>query len=241
MFYEYETIKDLISWNPPIELRRAWADHLLRILKKNNKSAPWGWFRNLLHPIGSKIAKKLAQFEKEIISNLQKTLELTGGGSGSALLLAQMWGVSERTIKRILVYDAEDQTIINSQRPLSILPSTSLEKKILESPKISRKRKESTETPLSKEMDKCKKSSIRETPQNINNLKSYEDADASFEQWSINDNFSHAKADMFGNFEQEKDFRTIQGCYINSNIETPKFQNKWTQTISEDKRKKKGR
>jgi hypothetical protein len=98
MFYEYDTIKDLISWTPPDALKPAWGEHLLKVLKKNNNGAPSGWFRSLLHPVGSKIGKKLDPFEMEMISNLQNTIRSTG--EGPVLLLAQMWGVSERTINR---------------------------------------------------------------------------------------------------------------------------------------------
>jgi hypothetical protein len=228
MFYEYETIKDLISWTPPTELGHTWAEHLLQILKKNNKGAPSGWFRNLLHPIGSKMGKRhLAPFEKEILIKLKNVFKLTG--DGRYLLLSNMWGVTERTIHRI-----EDQSTMNALRQLSILPNTSLEEQTCESQKISGKRKESARTPVLQELDRCKKSTMHETPQNINKLKIYRDMDDSFPLWSITDHLDYAAADMIRHVDQVKDITMLGGYDINSNSETQKFQSKYAQTITEN-------
>jgi len=79
-------------------------------------------------------------FEKEIISHLRKTFEVTG--EDSCLLLSQVWGISERSIKTRFTF----------------------EKQTFESPKKSGQRKESARTPSRQEMDKCKKLTMQETP-----------------------------------------------------------------------------
>jgi hypothetical protein len=87
MSNEKETIiKDLIFWDPLIDLQMAWAEYLKQILQKNNNGSPSGWFRYLLnsledkddikifstsnHMVCTKKKKKLTPSEKEMIIHL---------------------------------------------------------------------------------------------------------------------------------------------------------------------------
>jgi hypothetical protein len=92
MFNEHEMIKNLIFWQPPENVKIIWADNLKNILTSTNKTAPKGWLRNLLSPLGSKKGIILSNSEKEMIYHLRTLLQLTSV-KGLNWEISMMWGV----------------------------------------------------------------------------------------------------------------------------------------------------
>lgn len=197
-----------------------------------------GWFRSLLHPVGSKIGKKLDPFEMEMISNLQNTIHSTG--EGPVLLLAQMWGVSERTINRKPASLAEDHRVTISPNKLSNKNEVTNSKhgETSESPKLSRKRKESQQMPISatksNKIDHYENQSIEARSANVdyqadNNAHTEQATDSARDKFiSINESMP--------NRSQQPYFRSI-----NSNAKTVILEHKKKQTIKENSRKSRKR
>jgi hypothetical protein len=169
MFYEYETIKYLIFWHPPENVRVIWAEHLHGILTKTNEDAPMGWLWNLLHPIGSKKGKILKSSEKEMILYLHQMLKLAHGKS-LVVPLAKMSGFSERTIRSLV---SKSVCKDSSNKSLKEHNVGTISSQTFETPQHQRKRKVEQRTPLTREMGKCKQLITFATPQSINSMKSY--------------------------------------------------------------------
>jgi len=126
-------IKDLIFWDPPIDLQMAWAEYLKQILQKNNNASPSGWFRYLLNSLESKDdikifstsnqmvctkkKNKLTPSEKEMIIHLQKILP-----GFNDELLANLWGITTRAIRKISNHICTvDKTMIDSLKHHSFI------------------------------------------------------------------------------------------------------------------------
>jgi hypothetical protein len=168
MFYEYDTIKCLIFWQAPESIRLIWAEHLRKVLTKINKDAPNGWLRNLLNPIGSKMGITLTPSENDMILHLNNILKLPSGKTLN-VQIAKMWGVNERTIRRLV-----SKSISNNLLNESMKDSTrSMVSENLKSPQHTKKRKEEQRTPSIAEKGNLKQSATFEMPQSINDLKSY--------------------------------------------------------------------
>lgn len=180
MSRESKTINDFISWNPPDSCRVVWAEHLHEILKKNNHGAPIGWLRDIL--MLAEENKQFAPSEKDLVVHLHDILP----GCGVNKLLSNLWGVSERVIRRWAsstrksVCPQEDPLTDSIQR-LSLLQQTCEEIEVSEkningfdSPKATQKRRVEERSPFSTQGEICKKSSLLDTPIDIKALKSHQ-------------------------------------------------------------------
>jgi len=166
MFNEHEMIKNLIFWQPPENVKIIWADNLKNILTSTNKTAPKGWLRNLLSPLGSKKGIILSNSEKEMIYHLRTLLQLTSV-KGLNWEISMMWGVSVRTIRRLASNSVSNSSNLTIQE--TFYGNATFDD--LNSPQSTKKRKEDEITPIIDKLKNRKQPATHETPNGIKALK----------------------------------------------------------------------